>query len=161
MEINAECKRRFKQSGTTATLVMVVGWEVIVASVGDSCAYMDTGTEIVQVRLCCMRAWIRVKADGGCGGGGGWMCGGCVVDVWWWWWRAGRQKWLGRGTAVRKMNTGLEIIQVKAAAQTGRNAQLEACYRLQSLQMRQARPLVVPNCVSYVLAYSRHHSCQY
>jgi hypothetical protein len=28
---------------------MVVGWEVVVASVGDSCAYMDTGTEIIQV----------------------------------------------------------------------------------------------------------------
>ena len=49
METNNECKRRFKQSGTTATLVMVVGWEVVVASVGDSCAYMDTGTEIIQV----------------------------------------------------------------------------------------------------------------
>ncbi len=50
VEINAECKRRFKQSGTTATLVVVAGWEVVVASVGDSCAYMDTGTEIIQVR---------------------------------------------------------------------------------------------------------------
>jgi len=27
-----------------------VGWELLVASVGDSLAYLDTGAEIVQVR---------------------------------------------------------------------------------------------------------------
>lgn len=38
-----------KQSGTTATLVTLVGWDVFVANVGDSCAYLDTGCEVLQV----------------------------------------------------------------------------------------------------------------
>ncbi|KAK9844809.1 hypothetical protein WJX74_007066 [Apatococcus lobatus] len=38
-----------KQSGTTATLVTLVGWDVFVANVGDSCAYLDTGSEVLQV----------------------------------------------------------------------------------------------------------------
>jgi serine/threonine protein phosphatase PrpC len=48
--IDAECRRRFQKSGTTATLAVLVGWELIVASVGDSVAYLDTGAEILQVR---------------------------------------------------------------------------------------------------------------
>ena len=36
-------------SGTTATVAAVVGWELLVANVGDSCAYLDTGSEVLQV----------------------------------------------------------------------------------------------------------------
>lgn len=37
-------------SGTTATVAAVVGWDLVVASVGDSTAFLDTGAEVVQVR---------------------------------------------------------------------------------------------------------------
>jgi len=54
LEADKTCRARFPRSGTTATLAIVVGWEVIVANVGDSAAYLDTGK---QVRLypcrCC------------------------------------------------------------------------------------------------------------
>ncbi len=50
LEVDSECQRRFKQSGTTATLAVSVGWELLVANVGDSCAFLDTGSEIIQVR---------------------------------------------------------------------------------------------------------------
>ncbi|GIL48008.1 hypothetical protein Vafri_4730, partial [Volvox africanus] len=40
---------RHKTSGTTATLAVQVGWELLVANVGDSLAYLDTGSEIVVV----------------------------------------------------------------------------------------------------------------
>jgi serine/threonine protein phosphatase PrpC len=46
LETDATCKARFKTSGTTATLVVVVGWEVFVANVGDSEAYLDTGKQV-------------------------------------------------------------------------------------------------------------------
>ncbi|KAL0045273.1 hypothetical protein WJX82_002436 [Trebouxia sp. C0006] len=36
-------------SGATATVAVVVGWDLVVASVGDSTAYLDTGAEVVQV----------------------------------------------------------------------------------------------------------------
>ena len=36
-------------SGSTATVAAVTGWEVIIANVGDSCAYLDTGGEVVLV----------------------------------------------------------------------------------------------------------------
>ncbi|KIY94678.1 hypothetical protein MNEG_13285 [Monoraphidium neglectum] len=49
MRADAECKRRFRKSGTTATLAVACGWELVVASVGDSCAYLDTGREILLV----------------------------------------------------------------------------------------------------------------
>lgn len=49
VEADAVCKSRFNVSGTTATLAVACGWELLVASVGDSCAYLDTGAEIVQV----------------------------------------------------------------------------------------------------------------
>ncbi len=39
-------------SGTTATVAVVVGWEVLVANVGDSLAFLDTGSEVVQARPC-------------------------------------------------------------------------------------------------------------
>lgn len=38
-----------QDSGTTATVVAVVGWEVFVANVGDSLAYLDTGSECIRV----------------------------------------------------------------------------------------------------------------
>lgn len=49
MRADAECKRRFKKSGTTATFAAACGWELVVASVGDSCAYLDTGREVMLV----------------------------------------------------------------------------------------------------------------
>lgn len=49
MRADAECKRRFRRGGTTATLAVSCGWELLVASVGDSCAYLDTGREILLV----------------------------------------------------------------------------------------------------------------
>lgn len=36
-------------SGATATVAVIVGWDLVVASVGDSTAFLDTGAEVVQV----------------------------------------------------------------------------------------------------------------
>ena len=36
-------------SGTTATLAAFNGWQLVVANVGDSSAYLDTGSEVLQV----------------------------------------------------------------------------------------------------------------
>ena len=36
-------------SGTTATVAAISGWEAVIANVGDSCAYLDTGVEVVLV----------------------------------------------------------------------------------------------------------------
>ena len=41
-------------SGTTATVAVIVGWDLLVASVGDSEAYLDTGAEVVQV-------WVAIR----------------------------------------------------------------------------------------------------
>eukprot|EP00798_Chlamydomonas_sp_ICE-L_P008245 gene8245-1514_t len=49
IECDTECTKRFKSSGTTATLAVAVGWELLVANVGDSDAYLDTGKEIILV----------------------------------------------------------------------------------------------------------------
>ena len=46
---NEEACRKFKHGGTTATLAIACGWELLVANVGDSCAYLDTGAEVLQV----------------------------------------------------------------------------------------------------------------
>ncbi len=40
-------------SGTTATVAAISGWEAVIANVGDSCAYMDTGVEVVLVSTFC------------------------------------------------------------------------------------------------------------
>ena len=42
-------------SGTTATVAAISGWEVVIANVGDSCAYMDTGVEVVLVSTVSLR----------------------------------------------------------------------------------------------------------
>ncbi len=42
--------RRPSGGGTTATLALAAGWELLVASVGDSLAVLDTGSEVVLVR---------------------------------------------------------------------------------------------------------------
>lgn len=49
VETNRVCVNKFERSGTTATLAVLVGWELIVASVGDSLAFVDTGTEVISV----------------------------------------------------------------------------------------------------------------
>jgi hypothetical protein len=41
---------RVQVSGSTATVLVVAGWHAVVANVGDSCAYLDTGVEVVLVR---------------------------------------------------------------------------------------------------------------
>ena len=51
VECDDECLKRFKHSGTTATLAVCVGWELLVANVGDSLAYLDTGAQIIMVGL--------------------------------------------------------------------------------------------------------------
>lgn len=38
-----------QESGTTATAAVLAGWDLIVANVGDSCAFLDTGSEVLQV----------------------------------------------------------------------------------------------------------------
>lgn len=41
---------RLQESGSTVSVVALVGWELVVANVGDSCVYLDTGSEVIQVR---------------------------------------------------------------------------------------------------------------
>lgn len=50
-------------SGTTATAAVVLGWELLVANVGDSCAYLDTGAEVLLV---CTPARARRRCCVGC-----------------------------------------------------------------------------------------------
>lgn len=69
-QCNAEAQRRFKEGGTTATLAVSCGWELLVANVGDSCAYLDTGAEVLAVttthRLQDSPAEVaRIEASGG------------------------------------------------------------------------------------------------
>jgi len=48
---HAQCCLTTQVSGATATVAVIVGWDLVVASVGDSTAYLDTGAEVVQVSL--------------------------------------------------------------------------------------------------------------
>ncbi|KAL4448974.1 hypothetical protein ABPG77_007691 [Micractinium sp. CCAP 211/92] len=48
--VDADAQRRWPQrGGTTATLAVACGWELLVANVGDTCAYLDTGSEVLQL----------------------------------------------------------------------------------------------------------------
>ncbi len=47
--LHAQCCLMMQVSGATATVAVIVGWDLVVASVGDSTAYLDTGAEVVQV----------------------------------------------------------------------------------------------------------------
>eukprot|EP00891_Asterochloris_glomerata_P001693 jgi/Astpho2/1693/gw1.00032.145.1_t len=50
VEVEAEYFRSpARGSGSTGTVAVLVGWQLLVANVGDSCAYLDTGAEVVQV----------------------------------------------------------------------------------------------------------------
>jgi serine/threonine protein phosphatase PrpC len=46
-----EARRRYAKSGggSTATVAMAVGWELLIANVGDSLAYLDTGSEVLSL----------------------------------------------------------------------------------------------------------------
>lgn len=46
-----EARRRYAKSGggTTATMAVAVGWELLLANVGDSLAYLDTGSEVLSL----------------------------------------------------------------------------------------------------------------
>jgi serine/threonine protein phosphatase PrpC len=46
LEADKTCSGKFKTSGTTATLAIVSGWDLLVANVGDSLAFLDTGREV-------------------------------------------------------------------------------------------------------------------
>ena len=46
---DGDWKSRDLPSGTTATVAVVSGWELVCASVGDSCAYFHTGRQLLQV----------------------------------------------------------------------------------------------------------------
>lgn len=45
----AQAAHVLQVSGSTATVAVIVGWDLLVASVGDSEAYLDTGAEVIQV----------------------------------------------------------------------------------------------------------------
>jgi len=49
LECDATACKRFANGGTTATIALLCGWQLIVANVGDSCAYLDTGAEVLAV----------------------------------------------------------------------------------------------------------------
>jgi serine/threonine protein phosphatase PrpC len=49
LRADREARRRFGEGGTTATLALLVGWDLVVANVGDSLAFLDTGAEVLQV----------------------------------------------------------------------------------------------------------------
>lgn len=60
-----------QSAGTTATVLAVVGWEAFVANVGDSLAFLDTGSECLRVSANhriddSMAERERIKSAGGC-----------------------------------------------------------------------------------------------
>ena len=75
LEADKICQGRFKVSGTTATLAVVVGWEVFVANVGDSAAYLDTGKQVGGAVCVFDRACVCLAGVGG--GGTGRRVGWC------------------------------------------------------------------------------------
>ena len=48
-EVHREFVAEHKESGTTATVVLVCGHELISANVGDSLAFLDTGAQVLQL----------------------------------------------------------------------------------------------------------------
>ncbi|DBA75361.1 hypothetical protein WJX77_001579 [Trebouxia sp. C0004] len=48
-KVQEQFHKNTQVSGATATVAVIVGWDLVVASVGDSTAYLDTGAEVVQV----------------------------------------------------------------------------------------------------------------
>ena len=70
LECDAAACKRFANGGTTATVALLCGWQLIVANVGDSCAYLDTGAEVLAVsgnhRLEDNKSEVsRIEASGG------------------------------------------------------------------------------------------------
>ena len=75
--VDADAQRRWPdRGGTTATLAVACGWELVVANVGDSCAYLDTGSEVLQVGLSC--SGMRL---GSCGWSHAALAGGAALGL--------------------------------------------------------------------------------
>ena len=50
LKADEQARKQFQQGGgTTATMAFLCGWQLLVASVGDSQAYLDTGSEVLSV----------------------------------------------------------------------------------------------------------------
>ncbi|GMH41356.1 hypothetical protein BSKO_09266 [Bryopsis sp. KO-2023] len=71
MSLDASFRLTGQDSGTTATVVAIIGWEVVVANVGDSLVYLDTGSEVLRGSANhriedSKEERDRIKAAGGC-----------------------------------------------------------------------------------------------
>ncbi len=50
LKADEQARKQFQQGGgTTATIAFLCGWQLLVASVGDSQAFLDTGNEVLSV----------------------------------------------------------------------------------------------------------------
>ncbi len=50
LKTDEQARKQFQQGGgTTATMAFLCGWQLLVASVGDSQAFLDTGNEVLSV----------------------------------------------------------------------------------------------------------------
>jgi len=49
---DADLREQLKKEGTMATVAFVCGRQLVVATAGTSCAYLDTGAHIYPVRHC-------------------------------------------------------------------------------------------------------------
>ena len=49
---DADLREQLKKEGTMATVAFVCGRQLMVATAGTSCAYLDTGAHIYPVRHC-------------------------------------------------------------------------------------------------------------
>ena len=58
--IDADLRQQLKAEGTMATVAFVCGRQLVVATAGNSCAYLDTGAHIYPVR----HRRISVDGDG-------------------------------------------------------------------------------------------------